>query len=154
MADRYARSPGRDSDARPTSKSRERRWAGRASSTIRISTKVTTSTGLRLARKLLLDIDDLGVPTASEFLDTQIPQHIADLTSWVTIGARTAESQVHRELASGFSAPGRVQEQHRWQHPDCRGCRAQRAIAALVSLGDQAGRGGDLPDRGATTSAT
>jgi 3-deoxy-7-phosphoheptulonate synthase len=61
--------------------------------------------GLRLARKLLLDINNLGLPTASEFLDMQIPQHIADLTSWVTIGARTAESQVHRELASGLSAP-------------------------------------------------
>jgi len=61
--------------------------------------------GLRLARRLLLDINDLGLPTASEFLDLQIPQHIADLTSWVTIGARTAESQVHRELASGLSAP-------------------------------------------------
>jgi 3-deoxy-7-phosphoheptulonate synthase len=61
--------------------------------------------GLRLARKLLLDVNDLGVPTGSEFLDTQIPQHIADLTSWVAIGARTAESQVHRELASGLSMP-------------------------------------------------
>jgi 3-deoxy-7-phosphoheptulonate synthase len=61
--------------------------------------------GLRLARQLLLDINDLGLPTASEFLDTQIPQHIADLTSWVAIGARTAESQVHRELASGLSMP-------------------------------------------------
>src|SRR6185312_8716024 len=61
--------------------------------------------GLRLARKLLLDLNDLGLPTASEFLDTQIPQHIADLTSWVAIGARTAESQVHRELASGLSMP-------------------------------------------------
>jgi 3-deoxy-7-phosphoheptulonate synthase len=61
--------------------------------------------GLRLARRLLLDLNDLGVPTASEFLDTQIPQHIADLTSWVAIGARTAESQVHRELASGLSMP-------------------------------------------------
>jgi 3-deoxy-7-phosphoheptulonate synthase len=61
--------------------------------------------GLRLARQLLLDINDLGLPTASEFLDMQIPQHIGDLTSWVTIGARTAESQVHRELASGLSAP-------------------------------------------------
>ena len=61
--------------------------------------------GLRLARKLLLDINDLGLPTGSEFLDTQIPQHIADLTSWVAIGARTAESQVHRELASGLSMP-------------------------------------------------
>jgi len=61
--------------------------------------------GLRLARQLLLDLNNLGLPTASEFLDTQIPQHIADLTSWVAIGARTAESQVHRELASGLSAP-------------------------------------------------
>jgi len=61
--------------------------------------------GLRLARRLLLDINELGLPTASEFLDVQIPQHIADLTSWVAIGARTAESQVHRELASGLSMP-------------------------------------------------
>ncbi|MFN7916252.1 MAG: 3-deoxy-7-phosphoheptulonate synthase [Vicinamibacterales bacterium] len=61
--------------------------------------------GLRLARKLLLDVNDLGLPTASEFLDVQIPQHIADLTSWVAIGARTTESQVHRELASGLSMP-------------------------------------------------
>jgi len=61
--------------------------------------------GLRLARKLLLDVNDLGLPTASEFLDTQVPQHIADLTSWVAIGARTTESQVHRELASGLSMP-------------------------------------------------
>jgi 3-deoxy-7-phosphoheptulonate synthase len=61
--------------------------------------------GLRLARQLLLDVNDLGLPTASEFLDVQLPQHIADLTSWVAIGARTAESQVHRELASGLSMP-------------------------------------------------
>jgi 3-deoxy-7-phosphoheptulonate synthase len=61
--------------------------------------------GLRLARKLLLEINELGLPTASEFLDLQIPQHIADVTSWVAIGARTTESQVHRELASGLSMP-------------------------------------------------
>src|SRR5262249_16733628 len=61
--------------------------------------------GLRLARQLLLDVNDMGLPTASEFPDTQIPQHIADLTSWVAIGARTTESQVHRELASGLSMP-------------------------------------------------
>lgn len=61
--------------------------------------------GLRLARRLLLDVNEVGLPTGSEFLDTQIPQHIADLTSWVAIGARTAESQVHRELASGLSMP-------------------------------------------------
>jgi 3-deoxy-7-phosphoheptulonate synthase len=61
--------------------------------------------GLRLARKFLLDVNEIGLPTASEFLDTQMPQHIADLTSWVAIGARTTESQVHRELASGLSMP-------------------------------------------------
>src|SRR3954451_6205055 len=61
--------------------------------------------GLRMARKLLLDVNDLGLPTASEFLDLQVPQHIADLTAWVAIGARTTESQVHRELASGLSMP-------------------------------------------------
>ena len=47
----------------------------------------------------------MGLPTASEFLDLQIPQHVADVTSWVAIGARTTESQVHRELASGLSMP-------------------------------------------------
>lgn len=61
--------------------------------------------GLRLARKLLVDVNAVGLPTGSEFLDLQIPQHIADLTSWVAIGARTTESQVHRELASGLSTP-------------------------------------------------
>src|SRR5438105_7499662 len=61
--------------------------------------------GLRLARQLLLDVNDIGLPTGSEFLDMQIPQHIADLTSWVAIDARTTESQVHRELASGLSMP-------------------------------------------------
>ena len=61
--------------------------------------------GLRLARKLLLDVNTLGLPTGSEFLDTQIPQYIDDLTSWAAIGARTAESQVHREMASGLSMP-------------------------------------------------
>src|SRR5579859_1176460 len=61
--------------------------------------------GLRLARKLLLEVNSMGLPTGSEFLDLQIPQHIADVTSWVAIGARTTESQVHRELASGLSMP-------------------------------------------------
>ncbi len=61
--------------------------------------------GLRLARRLLLDVNDMGMPTASEFLDTQIPQHIADVIAWVAIGARTTESQIHRELASGLSMP-------------------------------------------------
>ena len=61
--------------------------------------------GLRTARALLLDIADRGLPTASEFLDMITPQYIADLISWGAIGARTTESQVHRELASGLSCP-------------------------------------------------
>ena len=61
--------------------------------------------GLRIARQLLLDINRLGMPAASEFLDVISPQYIGDLISWGAIGARTTESQVHRELASGLSAP-------------------------------------------------
>ncbi len=61
--------------------------------------------GLRQARGLLLDINELGVPAGTEYLDTISPQYIADLVSWGAIGARTTESQVHRELASGLSCP-------------------------------------------------
>lgn len=61
--------------------------------------------GLRMGRKLLLDLTDMGMPTASEFLDMISPQYVADLISWGAIGARTTESQVHRELASGISCP-------------------------------------------------
>jgi len=61
--------------------------------------------GLGLARKLLADINDLGVPAGTEFLDLVTPQYVADLVSWGAIGARTTESQVHRELASGLSCP-------------------------------------------------
>ena len=61
--------------------------------------------GLRIARDLLLRINQLGVPAGSEFLDVISPQYIGDLISWGAIGARTTESQVHRELASGLSAP-------------------------------------------------
>ena len=61
--------------------------------------------GITRARKLLLDIIGLGLPTATEFLDPIIPQYIADLVSWAAIGARTTESQTHRELASGLSMP-------------------------------------------------
>ena len=61
--------------------------------------------GLRKARGLLVKLADMGMPTASEVLDPIIPQYIADLISWVSIGARTAESQTHRELASGLSMP-------------------------------------------------
>jgi len=61
--------------------------------------------GLRIARKLLLDLAKMGLPAGTEFLDTISPQYIADLISWGAIGARTTESQVHRELASGLSMP-------------------------------------------------
>jgi 3-deoxy-7-phosphoheptulonate synthase len=61
--------------------------------------------GLRIARQLLVDINRVGVPAGSEFLDTISPQYIGDMIAWGAIGARTTESQVHRELASGLSAP-------------------------------------------------
>ncbi len=61
--------------------------------------------GLRQARKLLLTLNDMGMPASTEFLDMITPQYYADLISWGAIGARTTESQVHRELASGLSCP-------------------------------------------------
>lgn len=61
--------------------------------------------GLRVARRLLLDISEIGVTAGTEFLDTISPQFVADLISWGAIGARTTESQIHRELASGLSMP-------------------------------------------------
>ncbi|MDE0854228.1 MAG: 3-deoxy-7-phosphoheptulonate synthase [Nevskia sp.] len=61
--------------------------------------------GLRVARKLLLDLNDRGMPAGVEFLDILTPQYIADLVSWGAIGARTTESQLHREMASGLSCP-------------------------------------------------
>lgn len=62
-------------------------------------------TGIRAARGLLLEIAELGLPAATEMLDPIIPQYIADLVSWTAIGARTTESQTHREMASGLSMP-------------------------------------------------
>ena len=61
--------------------------------------------GLQLARRILLDINGMGIPCAGEMLDPIVPQYIADLLSWVAIGARTTESQTHREMASGLSMP-------------------------------------------------
>jgi 3-deoxy-7-phosphoheptulonate synthase len=61
--------------------------------------------GLRIARKLLLDINHLGLPVGCEYLDIVAPQYVSDLVAWGAIGARTTESQVHRELASGLSCP-------------------------------------------------
>jgi 3-deoxy-7-phosphoheptulonate synthase len=70
---------------------------------IRISYHINK--GLRLARQLLADIAEMGLPAGTEFLDTTLGQFYTDLVSWGAIGARTAESQVHRELASGLSMP-------------------------------------------------
>ncbi|MBM3373306.1 MAG: 3-deoxy-7-phosphoheptulonate synthase AroG [Betaproteobacteria bacterium] len=61
--------------------------------------------GLRIARQLLLELNETGMPVGCEFLDMIMPQYIADLVSWGAIGARTTESQIHRELASGLSCP-------------------------------------------------
>ncbi|NQZ58293.1 MAG: 3-deoxy-7-phosphoheptulonate synthase [Lentisphaeraceae bacterium] len=61
--------------------------------------------GLKLGRKLLLEIAEIGLPTATEFLDPIVPQYLGDLVSWAAIGARTTESQTHREMASGLSMP-------------------------------------------------
>jgi 3-deoxy-7-phosphoheptulonate synthase len=62
-------------------------------------------TGLKKARKMLLDINNMGLPCATEMLDPLVPQYIADLVSWTAIGARTTESQTHRQMASGLSMP-------------------------------------------------
>ncbi|MGH8634214.1 MAG: 3-deoxy-7-phosphoheptulonate synthase AroG [Burkholderiales bacterium] len=61
--------------------------------------------GLRIGRQLLLDLNEMGMPVGCEFLDVMTPQYIADLVAWGAIGARTTESQIHRELASGLSCP-------------------------------------------------
>jgi len=63
------------------------------------------SEGIRRARKILLQINEMGLPTATELLDPIVPQYISNLVSWVAIGARTTESQTHREMASGLSMP-------------------------------------------------
>jgi 3-deoxy-7-phosphoheptulonate synthase len=81
--------------------------------------------GLRAARKLMLDILELGLPVATEFLDPTIPQYTADLVSWAAIGARTIESQTHREMTSGLSMPVGLK--------NATDGSVQRAIDALIS---------------------
>jgi 3-deoxy-7-phosphoheptulonate synthase len=71
----------------------------------RLDGSFSINEGLRIARQLLLDLNEIGVPVGCEFLDMITPQYIADLVAWGAIGARTTESQVHRELASGLSCP-------------------------------------------------
>ena len=61
--------------------------------------------GIRIARELLLDLAELGLPAATEALDPIMPQYLSDLITWTAIGARTTESQTHREMASGLSTP-------------------------------------------------
>ena len=63
------------------------------------------NTGLQMARRLLLEVLDLGLPIGCEFLDPITPQYISDVVAWGAIGARTTESQIHRQLASGLSMP-------------------------------------------------
>ena len=80
--------------------------AGRASSTIPyLDESFKINDGLRLARNLLLDLAEMGVPAGTEFLDMISPQYIAGLVGWGAIGARTTESQIHRQLVSGLSCP-------------------------------------------------
>ena len=71
----------------------------------RLDGSFSINEGLRIGRQLLLDLNDIGVPVGCEFLDMITPQYIADLVAWGAIGARTTESQIHRELASGLSCP-------------------------------------------------
>ncbi len=71
----------------------------------RLDGSFQVNTGLRLARQLMIDINAAGLPIGTEFLDTTLGQYYADLVSWAAIGARTTESQIHRELASGLSMP-------------------------------------------------
>jgi 3-deoxy-7-phosphoheptulonate synthase len=104
--------------------------------------------GLRAARRLMLNINELGLPIATEFLDPIIPQYIADLVSWAAIGARTIESQTHREMTSGLSMPVGLK--------NATDGSVQRAIDALIAcrtphsfLGiDQEGRSSIVKTRG------
>ncbi len=79
-------------------------WKGLISDP-KLDGSVDINLGLTKARKLLLAMTELGLPAATEFLDTLLPQYFSDLISWCAIGARTTESQIHRELASGLSMP-------------------------------------------------
>ncbi|HKA45355.1 MAG TPA: 3-deoxy-7-phosphoheptulonate synthase AroG [Burkholderiales bacterium] len=71
----------------------------------RLDGSFSINDGLRVGRKLLLDLNEIGMPVGCEFLDVLTPQYFADLVAWGAIGARTTESQIHRELASGLSCP-------------------------------------------------
>ena len=102
--------------------------------------------GLRIGRQLLLEINRLGMPAGSEFLDVISPQYLGDLIAWGAIGARTTESQVHRELASGPVGADRLQERHRRQHPDRHRRDPGGGAAAPFPLGAQERPGRDRRD--------
>ena len=102
--------------------------------------------GLSARAACCWSLTTLGLPTGTEFLDLLSPQYIADLIAWGAIGARTTESQSHRQLASGLSLPGRLQERHRRQRQG-RGRRDPRgARAARLHGHDEDGHGRDLRD--------
>ena len=90
------------------------------------------NTGLRMARRLLLEILDLGLPVGCEFLDPITPQYISDAVAWGAIGARTTESQIHRQLGSGLSMPVGFKNRHRRQRAGGRGRRAGGLGAARL----------------------
>ena len=110
--------------------------------------------GLRIARQLLLEINRLGMPAGSEFLDVITPQYIADLIAWGAIGARTTESQVHRELASGLSAPVGFKNGTDGNIRIAIDAIQAAARAAPLPVGAQERPGRDRRDRAATTTAT
>ena len=95
--------------------------------------------GLRIGRRLLLDLNEMGVPAGVEYLDMISPQYIADLVSWGAIGARTTESQVHRELASGLSCPVRIQEWDGRQFENRCGRDPHIEASPPFSFGDEGG---------------
>jgi 3-deoxy-7-phosphoheptulonate synthase len=102
--------------------------------------------GLRRARQLLLEISALGLPAGTEFLDLLSPQYISDLIAWGAIGARTTESQSHRQLASGLSCPVGFKNGTDGGVQVAADARAGGGRAACLHGHDQDGRGGDLRD--------
>ena len=102
--------------------------------------------GLRVARRLLLDLGEMGLPSGVEFLDVFTPQYFADLVAWGAIGARTTESQVHRQLASRPLLPGRVQERDGGQRQDRGGRDRRGALPSSLPRGHQGRARGHLPD--------
>lgn len=105
-------------------------------------------TGLHMARGILREILDIGLPTATEFLDPITPQYIADLVSWSAIGARTSESQTHRQMASGLSMPlGFKNDTHGDLTPAVNAIKAANGKQTFLGV-DQAGRASAVTTKG------